>query len=208
MIFGHKLQQVDQRNDVVAVVKQGLLHALAHGLAGCKVDNAFNVGVLLEHSLRSGLVAKVYLLESRPDAGNLFNAIQDLNVGIGEVVDDDNLVTCLLQLYRGMGTDEAGSAGNENGLFHCICGIIDESATKLRKKLNTGKVPSHLNLIQTKQYFQATVDAGEAHESQRQQTCRDQNNGHALHALGDSDQFQLLANAGKDRQGKGKTQGR
>ena len=47
-------------------------------------------------------------------------------------------------------------------------------------------------LIQSEKYFQTTVDTRETHEGKTQQSGREHDNSHALHALGNLYQFQLL----------------
>ena len=60
------------------------------------MDDALNVGILLEHILECLQVAAVHLLEGGANACNLLDAVHDTSVGVGKVVDDDDLVTCFL----------------------------------------------------------------------------------------------------------------
>jgi len=65
------------------------------------------------------LILKVELLECRPDAGDLLNAVEHADVGIREIVDDEDIVAAgLLQLYDGVGADEAGAACHEDAFIH------------------------------------------------------------------------------------------
>ena len=79
VILWHEFQKVNERDDVVAIVQQRLLHTLANGLRSSEVDDTLNLRILLEHSLRSIKVAKVNLLESRTYARNLLDAVEHLD---------------------------------------------------------------------------------------------------------------------------------
>ena len=61
--------------------------------------------------------------------------------------------------------------------------------------------------VQSKQDSQPFVYTGEAHKGHRQQTGRNQCDGHTTHAFRDIDQTQLFADTGKYNQGQGKAQG-
>ena len=106
----HELQEVDERDNIVAVVEQGQLDALAHSLGGGEVDDARDGRILLEHGLRGSLVAQIYLLEGRAHTRDLLDAVEHLYLGVGKVVDDDHVVASLDQFHGGMATDEARSA--------------------------------------------------------------------------------------------------
>ena len=66
---------------------------------------------LVEGEVLSGLVAHDGL-----------DAVDGDGAGVGEVIDDDDLVAALEQLNDGVGTDETGTAGNEDaGVFGVEC---------------------------------------------------------------------------------------
>ena len=81
-------------------------------------DDALDVGIFAEDRLRGFLVAQVDLLESRAHTGYLLDAVEHLDFGVGEIVDNHHLIASLNELHGGMGTDEPGSACYENSLFH------------------------------------------------------------------------------------------
>ena len=80
IIFWHQLKQVDERNQVVAVVQQRLLYTLTYSLAGSKVNDTLDGRILLEHSLCSCLVTKINLLESWTNTCNLLDTVKNLNL--------------------------------------------------------------------------------------------------------------------------------
>ena len=63
-------------------------------------------------------------------------------------------------------------------------------------------------LVEAEEGLQAAVDAAEAHESQGEQSGGEHHDGHALHALGDTYQFHLLAHTGKHSQRQAEADGR
>ena len=82
------------------------------------MDDTANLGILLEDSFRGCKIAQVHLFKGRTDAGNLLNTIEHLNLGVREVVNDNHIIACLLQLYCGVTSDESCATGYKNGLFH------------------------------------------------------------------------------------------
>ena len=65
----------------------------------------------------------------------------------------------------------------------------------------------NLCLVEAEKDLQATVDAREAHEGQRKQSCGKHHNGHALHPFRNLHQLQLFTHAGKYRQSNTETNG-
>ena len=82
------------------------------------MNDTLNAGILLENALHTLQVAAVDLLESGTLTRNLLNTIDDLLVGVREVVNNHYLVTCFLQFNRGMATNKACTTSYKNRLFH------------------------------------------------------------------------------------------
>ena len=80
LILWHKFQEIDERYDIVAIIQQWFLYALAYCLACSKVNDTLNIRIFLEYSLGSSLVAQVNLLKSRADTSNLFDTIEYFNL--------------------------------------------------------------------------------------------------------------------------------
>ena len=66
------------------------------------MDDTLDFRILLEHVLSGFLVTEVHLLESRTHACNLLNTVKNLNLRIGEVVNNHYLVTSFDKLYSGV----------------------------------------------------------------------------------------------------------
>lgn len=64
-------------------------------LQSSKVDNAVNVGVSLEDTVKASLVGDIELSELGLLAADQLNALESLSRGVVEVVSDDDLVASL-----------------------------------------------------------------------------------------------------------------
>ena len=73
-----------------------------------------------EDALDSCLVIAVSFVEDRANAGDRFDAIEDLDIGVRQVVNADDLIASLDQFDGGVRADVAGTASDENGSFDCL----------------------------------------------------------------------------------------
>ena len=112
--FLHALTEVQGGDQVIEVVAQGDGHRLANGLEACEVDDALDIGILGEDGVQSLGIAEVGLIELGPHPGDGLDAIQDDLLTVAEIIDNDGGLAGFDELDDGMGTDEAGSAGDEN----------------------------------------------------------------------------------------------
>ena len=96
---------------MVAIVLQGLFDAFAHGLEAGEVDDGIDpvLGKGLPQAL---LVLAVQLIESGTFAGDGFDAVDDIGLGIGQVVHDDGVVAGVQQLDHGVAADIPSAAGD------------------------------------------------------------------------------------------------
>jgi len=101
VMLGHQLQQVDQRNKVVAVVEQRFLYRLADGLAGSKMNDAVE-GVLFKQSLHRAMIGTILLIEEGPFPGDASDTLQHTSSGVRKIINDNHFVPGLLQLNYGM----------------------------------------------------------------------------------------------------------
>ena len=104
------------------------------------MDDTLNLGVLAEYALESLEVATVNLLESRTDAGDLFDTIYDIGIRIRQIVDDYNFVACFLQFYSGVTADKTGSTCYKNCLFHNVLNYKDIVFLKVPSELNSSRL--------------------------------------------------------------------
>ena len=61
-------------------------------------------------------------------------------------------------------------------------------------------------LLQSEERFQTAIYARESHEGEAEERCSYHDDSYALHALRNTDQSLLLANAGKDNESQGKAE--
>ena len=88
------------------------------------MDDTLNVGILLEDGFHCLHIATVCLYEFWALSCNLLDAVNDIGIGVGEIVNDDDFVARILQFYGGMTSYEACSACNKNSLFHIYDAFI------------------------------------------------------------------------------------
>ena len=96
---------------VIAIVLQGLLDTLAHSLKAGKVDHGVNI-IIMEDFPELFFVCAVHPVEGDTLSGDLLNAVNDFNLGVGQVIHNDNLMSCIQQFHSGMAADISGTACN------------------------------------------------------------------------------------------------
>ena len=106
--------QLKRAAEVVLVVLDGLVDALAHGLEGGEVDGARD-GVLVEDPVEERAVLHVALVEGADLlARDALDALEGNLACVGEVVDHHDVVAGVEQLHAGVAADEAGAARDED----------------------------------------------------------------------------------------------
>ena len=116
-MLAHDVHEGERVAEVVCVVLDRLDHGLADGLEAGEVDHTVD-GVRVKDALEGDAVVDVGAVEGEALGGVLahdgVDAVEDLLGRVGEVVDDDDLITVLEELDDGVGADEAGAAGDED----------------------------------------------------------------------------------------------
>lgn len=85
------------------------MHGFTHGFGCGEVDYALYAGILVEEEAEGCDVGAVGLHEVRADAGDALNAVEDVAVGVAQVVDYDYGITGFLELHDGVGADVSGA---------------------------------------------------------------------------------------------------
>ena len=124
-VVAHDIDEHQGVLDIVVVVLDGLAHRLANGLKAGEVDDAVDL-VGIEDLVHRIAVEHVGLVEGEVLGGLVahdgLDAVDGNGAGVGEVIDDDDLVAALEQLNDGVRADKAGAAGNEDaGVFGVEC---------------------------------------------------------------------------------------
>ncbi len=116
-VLAHDVNERERVANVVGVVLDGLGDGLADGLEARKVNHAARV-VLVEDLGERRAVVDVGLVEGeiggRVVADDGLDAVKDLGRGVGEVVDNNDLVAAREKFDDGVAADEPGTAGNEH----------------------------------------------------------------------------------------------
>jgi hypothetical protein len=116
VVLLHESEERDERERIVAIVEQRTLHGLTHRLGSREMDHAYDIGMGTEDGVHRYIVAAIGIDKVGTAAYDGLDAIQDLDIGVGEVIDDDNIVALLHEFYDGMRTDIPYSAGDENSI--------------------------------------------------------------------------------------------
>ena len=78
------------------------MHRLAHGLAGGKVDDAVDTWIVGEKLAQCVDIGTIALDKDGALARDVLNAVEHLDVAVRKIVDNHDLVACILQLYGGV----------------------------------------------------------------------------------------------------------
>ena len=108
-MIAHRLEQNERTHQVVIVVFDGLCDTLAHGLEPREVDDGVD-GMFPKDAVENRAVADVRLVEEDVLARDLFGALERDLARVGKIVDDDDVMTMVQQLYQSVRADEPGSA--------------------------------------------------------------------------------------------------
>ncbi len=111
-MIAHGLAKSDGGKQVVVVVFQRHLHALAHGLQTGEMDGAADV-VLGEYSIQRAAVPDVRLIERELLARDLLHALHRLFTAVYKIVYYGHIVSVLQKKYAGVAAYISGSAGNK-----------------------------------------------------------------------------------------------
>ena len=106
------IEQIEQDVQVVEIIQNGLLHALAHCLAGSEVDDARDARLLLEQAMQGVNVGTVALHKDGANASDALDTVDNIGITVAQVVNNYHLVASILQFHGGVRTDKASSACN------------------------------------------------------------------------------------------------
>ena len=110
----HGFEQAQGAEHIVVVVGQRVCHGLPDSLEACKMDDRFGFA-LLQGRGQGRRVADVAAHAAQALARDPFHSRQGFGVAVAEVVEYRDVETGRKQLDTGVGTDIAGTAGDQNG---------------------------------------------------------------------------------------------
>lgn len=114
VMMAHHVQNDQRAVEVIIVVLDGLGHALAHSLVGCKLDDGGDVRALGEDLLHILMAGHVCIVEAEVLAGDLLDPIQNHGRSVIIVICHYDIVASVQQFDAGVAADVAGTAGNQN----------------------------------------------------------------------------------------------
>ena len=82
IMFRHQFEQIDQRYEVITIIKQRLLNRLTHRLAGCEMNNCFNTRIFSKHGIKAGKIKTIEFFKNRTYTGYLFNIVNDIGARV------------------------------------------------------------------------------------------------------------------------------
>ena len=114
VMMAHHVQNDQRAVEVIIVVLDGLGHALAHSLVGCKLDDGGDVRALGEDLLHILMAGHVCIVEAEVLAGDLLDPIQNHGRSVIIVICHYDIVASVQQFDAGVAADITGAAGNQN----------------------------------------------------------------------------------------------
>ena len=112
IVAAHSLQEHEGTAQVIAVILQGLRHALTHRLQTGKVNHCVDVRMLGKKGLHLMGIAQLGLDEGDGLAGDLLHSTEGLLAGIAEVVRHHNVISRLEEFHTGVTADVPGAAAD------------------------------------------------------------------------------------------------
>ena len=100
--FLHTFQQVDQGDQVVFKIHQGLEHRFTHRFIGSKMNDPADIRIFLEYRKRVIEIAEINLIVFYFLSRDLFHAQQDIGVGAGVIIHGDHFIAVFQEVHNGM----------------------------------------------------------------------------------------------------------
>ena len=100
------------------------MHRFSDSFVCSEVDDSAEF-MTLENATQRVDVACVAFFERNLASDDFFDAFQCGGFGIGEIVDDNDVVACFDERYCSVGAYISGSAGNKNSVFILTHGLLN-----------------------------------------------------------------------------------
>ena len=95
-MFAHNFENGQCRVQIVAVIEQRLFDRFTNSLEPGKVNHAGDV-VVCKKLVHRGLITAVGLNKGQALAGDFLNAVNDLWRTVVQIIDDDDILSCVQQ---------------------------------------------------------------------------------------------------------------
>lgn len=118
-VLMHYFKERQGSHNIVLVIRERMCTAVTDCLQRRKVYDRWN-GVFLKNRRKSFTITNIRFIKKRTNAGTILYTLDYWSRWCGEIVNNDHLVSGLYQTHYSMGTDKAGSSGNENGAHYSV----------------------------------------------------------------------------------------
>ena len=98
----HDLQKGNEAAQVIAIIEERLLYRLSYCFRCCKMNDAYDIRILLEYVIHIHKIAAVHIGKVRSLAYDFLYSLQHINRGVAEIIHDCHLIACLHQFNRGV----------------------------------------------------------------------------------------------------------
>ena len=113
----HHIHQSQGSCDVVVIVLPRLLHRFADSLQPCKVNDCIRL-FRIKYLVQTLAVTDIHLIKGNLLPCDGFYSSENLFTCVVEIVQNDRLMPCILQLHYSMTSDKTCTACYKN--LHCL----------------------------------------------------------------------------------------
>ena len=112
-VLSHHITEGQRGVEIISIILDRHTGRLSDSLISCKMNHSVNF-FLLEKSFQAFAVTNVLLVEFRPSACDLLDAVYDHLFGIIEIVSDNNIIACIQKLHHRVASDKSCSTCYQN----------------------------------------------------------------------------------------------
>ena len=116
IVVAHFEDKVKGTRDIIVIIFDRLCHRFADSLKARKVNNGIYI-VFIKNALYALSVEKVDIIKLGTDTGYLLDKADNLLLGVGKVIENDNFLSLFDKINAGMGADIARTAGYKYAHF-------------------------------------------------------------------------------------------
>ena len=81
-MFWHQFEKVNQRNQVITVVKQRFLYRFSYCFARCKVNDRLNSFIFCKYCIKTSKVQAIQLFKNWANTGNFLYIVNNVSTRI------------------------------------------------------------------------------------------------------------------------------
>lgn len=108
----HRLEEYHRTTDIVIMIEARLLTTLSNGFESSEVDHRID-GMITEDRFEYSTITDISMIKSWALSCDILDPIEYRDITILEVIDDDNLMSSVLELNDRMRSDISSSSSKE-----------------------------------------------------------------------------------------------